>query len=76
MRRLAAPPAVWRVIPYEPFYMSCNLDYVLYDLRNLSDEEKEKQATLFSRKYHDDTPGFLDYICHPTFSVLGTRKET
>lgn len=76
MRRLAALPTVWGSIPYEPFYMSCNLDHVLYNLRNLSDAEKERQATLFSRKYHDDIPGFLDYICHSTFSVRGTRKES
>lgn len=76
MRRLAALPNVWRTIPYEPFYMSCNLDHVLYDLRNLSDEEKAREAIRFSRKYHDDIHGFLNYICHSSFSVSGTRKET
>ena len=76
MRRLAVLPNVWGAIPYEPFYMSCNLDHVLYNLRNLSDEEKAREAIRFSRKYHDDIPGFLNYICHSAFSVSGTRKET
>lgn len=76
MRRLSATPTVWRSIPYEPYYMSCNLDHVLYDKRNLSDVEKEDEAIRFARKYHDDVPGFLEYICRSPFSVSGTRRET
>ncbi len=56
--------------------MSCNLDHVLYDKRNLSDSEKEDEAIRFARRYHDDIAGFLDFICHSLFSVMGTRKET
>lgn len=76
MRQLAATSTVWRSIPYEPYYMSCNLDHVLYDKRNLSDAEKEAEATHFARRYHDDVPGFLEFICHSSFSVVGTRRET
>lgn len=76
MRQLAATSSVWRSIPYEPYYMSCNLDHVLYDKQNLSDDEKEDEAVLFSRKYHDDVSGFIQFICHSPFSVMGTRRET
>lgn len=76
MRQLAATSTIWRSIPYEPYYMSCNLDHVLYNKRNLTDAEKEDEAIRFARKYHDDVQGFLEYICHSSFSVLGTRRET
>ena len=76
MRQLAATSSVWRSVPYEPYYMSCNLDHVLYGKRNLSDDEKENEAICFSRKYHDDVSGFIQFICHSPFSVMGTRRET
>jgi hypothetical protein len=33
-----------RAIPYRVYYMSCNMDHVLYDKRNSTDEEKENDA--------------------------------
>ena len=49
-------------IPYKAFYMSVNLDHVLYNKRNLTDEEKEDEAYLFAKKYKDDLNGFVEYI--------------
>lgn len=34
-----------RTIPYKVYYMSCNMDHVLYDKRNSSDEEKRTTET-------------------------------
>ena len=36
-------------IPYHIVFMSCNLDHVLYDKLNCSDEEKEKMPTIFKK---------------------------
>lgn len=63
-------------IPYMFLYMSSCLDHVLYDKRNLRDEEKEYYAYRFARKYKNDTEGFLKFICNSDFSVPGTFRET
>ena len=40
LSRLRSCGNIWGV-PYKVYYMSCNLDHVLYDKRNSTDEEKE-----------------------------------
>ena len=35
-------------IPYQAYFMSCNLDHVLYDKLNSTDEEKERDAFSYS----------------------------
>lgn len=68
--RLKSNGKIWN-IPYRVYYMSCNLDHVLYDRRNSSDEEKEANAYAFARKYKDDVNGFIKFICDSEFSVNG-----
>lgn len=66
--RLVPCHSVWDV-PYRIFYMSCNLDHVLYDKPNSTDKEKEEDSHGFARQYHDDLPAFLDFISRSDFSV-------
>lgn len=73
--RLVQTPRV-RKIPYRVYYMSCNLDHVLYDKRNSTDEEKENDAYTFTEKYKDDIPAFLEYMCESPFSANGSYKES
>lgn len=63
-------------IPYRVFYMSCNLEHVLYDLLNLSDEEKHVRANKFAMKYKNNVDEFLDFIAESNFSVKGSYSET
>ena len=56
--------------------MSCNLDHVLHDKRNGSDEEKENDAYAFAKKYRNDIEGFCKFMCKSTFSVMGDFKES
>ena len=49
--------------------MSCNLDHVLYDKRNSTEEEKENDAYAFAKKYRNDLDGFIKFICMSEFSV-------
>jgi hypothetical protein len=63
-------------IPYRVFYMSSNLDHVLYDKQISTDSEKEFDAHLFAKRYKDDIKGFLKFICESSFSVPGNYKET
>jgi hypothetical protein len=56
--------------------MSCNLDHVLYDKLNLSDEEKEKYSLVFAKRYRENIDGFIRYISDSSFSVTGEYRET
>ncbi len=65
-----------RKIPYRVYYMSCNLDHVLYDKRNSTDEAKENDAYAFAKKYKGNMDGFVKFICESEFSVNGDFKES
>lgn len=63
-------------ISYRIYYMSCNLDHVLHDKRNSSDDEKERDAYAFAKKYKGDRDGFIKFINESSFSVLCDFKES
>lgn len=73
--RLRSCGNIWK-IPYKIYYMSCNLDHVLYNKRNSSDEEKETDAHNFAKKYRNNTEAFIKYICDSDFSFKGGFKES
>lgn len=58
-------------IPYQSYYMSCNLDHVLYNKLNTSDEEKENDAYAFVQNYKDDVNSFVEYMTESDFAVNG-----
>ena len=65
--RLAYTPCIWKV-PYNAYYMSCNLDHVLYNKQNSNDKDKEIDAMNFALCYKDDIPGFVEFISKSDFS--------
>lgn len=69
--KLSETPVIWGEIPYSAYYMSCNLDHVLYNKLNSTDEEKENDSYRFARKYKSDTEGFKEFISESDFSVGG-----
>lgn len=73
--RLSAVKTLWG-IPYQAYYMSCNLDHVLYNKQNSSDEEKEKDSLAFAKKYKNNFCGFVKFICESEFSVDGSYIES
>lgn len=56
-------------IPYQVYYMSCNLDHVLYDKQNSSDQEKESDSLRFAKQYCSHIPNFVKFITESSFSV-------
>lgn len=56
--------------------MSCNLDHVLYNKQNSSDEEKEKDALAFAKRYRQDVEGFVKFIAESDFSVSSNYVES
>lgn len=76
IRRLHSLPVVLKSIPYQAYYMSCNLDHALYGKLNSSDKEKASDAKAFAVTYQDDIPAFLKFISESEFSVTGDYAES
>lgn len=71
--RLRSCGIIW-TIPYSLYYMSCNLDHVLYDKKNSTDKDKENDAYVFAKKYKGKVEAFKEFICKSPFSVTGDYK--
>ena len=75
LNRLSAVSRIWGV-PYQIYYMSCNLDHALYGKLNSTDDEKESDSFAFAKKYRDDIPGFMKLISESDFSVAGNYPQS
>lgn len=75
LNRLSSLPSIWG-IPYQIYYMSCNLDHALYGKLNSSDEEKENDAFAFVEKYKNNIPDFLQFISNSSFSITGQYVDS
>ena len=58
-----------RDIPYKLFYMSSNLDHVLYNKQNNDDSMKYLDAHSFVSQYKDNIRSFILFISSSEFSV-------
>ena len=76
INKLISCSYIWSSIPYNVYYMSCNLDHVLYNKQNSTDEEKERDSYAFQKEFEKNVNGFIDYISKSSFSVSGSYKET
>ena len=63
-------------IPYRVFYMSCNLDHVLYNEQNLEDNQKVDMADEFADQYLDDIDAFISFMNDKSLIFEGNFKET
>lgn len=75
MDKLSACKMIWS-IPYRAYYMSCNLDHVLYGKQNSSDDEKEDDSYKFAKEYKNKIPEFIQFISESDFSVKEDYKES
>lgn len=76
LNRISSLKKVWSSIPYRAYYFSYNLDHVLHEKLNSSDEEKENDAYVFAKKYKDDIDGFLAFISDSDFSKMDGHRES
>ena len=63
-------------IPYQVYYMSCNLDHALYGKLNLDNQEKENQSYEFGEYYENHLDEFMRFIGESDFSVQAGYKES
>lgn len=73
--RISTTKSIWE-IPYQVYYMSSNLDHVLYNEQNSTDEQKEKNALSFALKYKEDINGFIDFVENSSFSMMNGYIES
>lgn len=64
-------------IRYRLYFNSCNLEHVLYgELKDFSDDEKEKLADDFADRYEGNLNNFIEFISGKGIAVAGTYKAT
>ncbi len=68
LNKISETPTICN-IPYQVYYMSCNLDHVLYNVLNATDEEKERYSLAFAKKFKTDFLGFIKFISESKFSI-------
>lgn len=66
-----------RGIPYRLYYMSCNLEHVLYnELREFTDMEKWERSDRFAERYEGNVNEFISLISDSRIAVDGSYKDT
>ncbi|SFU82338.1 hypothetical protein SAMN04487886_11922 [Clostridium sp. DSM 8431] len=63
-------------IPYYMFYMSCNLEHVLHNIKNATQEEKNSLAEDIEDRYIENPSEFVNFMTESDFSVKGEYKDT
>jgi hypothetical protein len=64
-------------IPYRVYYLSCNLEHVLFqELKDFTNKEKEIRADQFADTYEGNVNQFIDFISNPEITIKGTYQET
>ncbi len=71
--KIAIPNGI--VVPYSIFYMSCNLDHVLHNKRNLTMRQKREDSIRFADTYDEPEP-FISFFNDTAIKVVGTYAET
>lgn len=69
MNRLSCCKEMWG-IKYSAYYMSCNLDHVLYNKLNLTEDEKSDNAFKFAKKYRNNIQDFISFMTKSDFAVV------
>lgn len=76
INRICFMGKIWNSVPYRAYYMSANLDHVLYNKLNSSDDDKERDAYIFAKRYKDNLDEFLTFISDSDFAVCGDFKQS
>lgn len=75
--KLYTTPKIHKTIPYQIYFNSCNLEHVLYnELKDFSDDEKERLSDEFSDKYDGKVQDFIEFISASDIAVPGSYRET
>lgn len=76
LKKLISLRKVWRTIPYQVYFFSCNLDHVLHDNANIPWREKFAYSGRFEDRFYDHPEKFLEYIRDHHFAVPGPLPDS
>jgi hypothetical protein len=75
INRLITTPVI-NTIPYQIFYMSCNLEHVFHKETNAPGIDKVKLAMKIDNYYYGNEDEFADFLMNSDFSVTGSYNNT
>ena len=58
------------------YYMSCNLEHVLHNKINVSDDMKMKLAEDFADSFYKNEKSFIEFMSNKKLAVEGEFNET
>ncbi len=67
---------ICRGVEYHIYYMSCNLEHVLHNIRQAPADDKERLAYDFAERYNGNLNGFLKFLIDSDFSVCTNYKDS
>lgn len=76
IQKLLSTKIIDKTIKYRMFYMSCNLDHVLYNEMNLDNTLKVEKAFEFRRVFNDDKNGFVAFFNSSKCKANGDYRTT
>ena len=69
LRKMVSLGTVLKDIDYSVYFMSCNLDHVLHNDANLTNDQKNDYADEFRERYQDDIKGFVKFFNNEELAV-------
>lgn len=63
-------------VVYHIYYMSCNLEHVLQNIRQAPADDKERLARDFAERYKGNLNGFLEFVKNSDFSVCTNYTDS
>lgn len=76
LNKLSTLHKIYRGLRYDVYYMSCNLEDVLHNIKNATDTQKEQLSHKFEEIYCDNPEAFVEFLNNSEFAVQGTFRET
>lgn len=76
VKRLVSLNKVFKEVPYNVYFFSCNLEHVLHNDANVPYDEKNRLAKGFKNKFKNDPSGFLTFIRNADFAVKGSYEDS
>lgn len=76
LNKLIGTSNVYKDLPYELYFFSSNLEHVLHNNQNVSENQKSSYADKFADRFFDEPHKFIEFINDKEFAVAGNYNDT
>lgn len=76
LNKLSTLHSIYKGLRYDMFYMSCNLEDVLHNIKNASEQEKRRLSEEFDETYFDDPEAFVKFFSEDSIAPTGNYEDT